>query len=48
MIMEKERRIKRAYINQVDDSYTTGHIKAARKIMQVLLKMRAKKQMLAQ
>lgn len=41
--MARERKIKYPFESQKDDSYTTGHIKAARKIMQVLLKIKASK-----
>jgi superfamily II RNA helicase len=43
-IKRKESRIKKAFWQQQDDLYTSAHIKAGRKIMQALKKMRAKKE----
>lgn len=43
LIMDKERSIKKPYLCQKDESYSTGHIKAARKIFQMLQKLRQKK-----
>lgn len=43
-IKRKESKIKKAFWQQQDDMYTSAHIKAGRKIMQALKKMRAKKE----
>jgi hypothetical protein len=42
-IKRKESRIKKNYVTQQDDMYTSAHIKAGRKIMQALKRLRDKK-----
>ena len=43
----KEQRMMRGFLNQQDESYTSAHVKAGRKIMAALMRLKEKKSAMA-